>query len=948
MIVASHRILIHLSYSHTSPVPTKRESATEDAPTSNGETLTADAESGKDQDQPSAKEALPDETEQGDQPAEPKGESEHDIAGDMDKVKMDDAAAAASTADTDMPDAPVEQPTEDKMSEGLSPKSHPQPQPETQRDTEDKDRKEPTADGIDASAEPSVLDEKADEKPDDKAEQADVAMAGTEEKAETQAPTAPTENTQETVATDATPASPKGADVPAADSQVATDVTAATPPPTATADTSMSEAAQPSAKVSRERDIDSEDEPVAKRTKVDRAEDQVQVRIGRPEERMDIDQQAPPDRASPYRANGQPKKLDDDSINDTPLTEWQNKQIRQVLAGVKKTKVGALFRLPVQQLWPQLWVDYSVKVTNPTDISTMEKRLRGDLPSYATIGEFKQDLELMVQNAVLFNGEVHDVTNGARACRDAILGRMALHNAAEPPKPERKESSKPHTTRHAEPRANPPPLSTAGVARPSKAGVASPAPKPVPESPAFALPPGSNGVPLIRRDSTKPDSRAKRPVKPAHPKDLVYDTKRKKKLPLELRFCDELLTELRKTKHYDINAAFNQPVDPVALNIPAYHKIIKKPMDLLTMANKLGSGEYSSAKEFERDFDLIIKNCRTFNGEDHLVYAQALRLQDLYRAEMSKKDEWMAKHAPVSAATTSHAARDDSDSDGADSEAESEHDEERKQVENRLATIQKRLELEQKKVNDMVNSGTADISEVEIAQSVVAMLQRNLMAERAKLANLPAKKPGKPKPAKAKKAGGAAAHKKATAAVGPAGATKKAAPKKAAPKKKVGQVEKDIIIESLGNLDGPLLERAIELIKKDTGHSENDAGELELDIETVSEEALVRLYDIALKANPNARIEKERQLGLHTSPSADPPVTAAAAKSKQLPKSKKNKPMSKSEQERRIQQLNELRAQAGRQASGSQEPLESIEGNGNELAAQPEHESEDEVDSEED
>jgi len=456
-------------------------------------------------------------------------------------------------------------------------------------------------------------------------------------------------------------------------------------------------------------------------------------------------------------------------------------------------------------------------------------------------------------------------------------------------------------------------------------------------------------MPLIRRDSTKPDSRAKRPVKPAHPKDLVYDTKRKKKLSPELRFCDEVLTELRKTKHYDINAAFMQPVDPVALNIPAYHKIIKKPMDLSTMANKLGSGEYTSAKEFEKDFDLIIKNCRTFNGEDHIVYAQALRLQDLYRAEISKRDEWMAKHAPVSAAPHS-AGRDDSDSDDAESDAESEVNEERKQVENRLATIQKRLNDEQKKVNDMVNSGTADIADVEIAQSVVAMLQKQLMGERAKLANLPAKKAGKPKAAKSKKSSGAAAvsSKKAATAVQSSATVKKSGPKRPVPRKKMGPVEKEIIIKSLGNLDGPLLERAIDLIKRDTGHSENDAGELELDIETVSEEALVKLYDIALKANPNARIEKERQLGLTAAP-AVPSASAATARDKPQPsKSKQNKPMSRTEQERRIQQLNELRAQAGRQASGSQEPLESIEGNGNEPGAQVEHESEDEVDSEED
>jgi bromodomain-containing factor 1 len=477
-------------------------------------------------------------------------------------------------------------------------------------------------------------------------------------------------------------------------------------------------------------------------------------------------------------------------------------------------------------------------------------------------------------------------------------------------------------------------------------------------------------VPTIRRDSTKPDSRAKRPVKPAHSKDLVYDTKRKKKLPLDLRFCDEVLVELRKTKHFDINAAFMQPVDPVALNIPHYHKVIKRPMDLQTMGNKLAVGDYSNAKEFEKDFDLIVKNCKTFNGEDHVVYAQALRLQDLYRAELSKKDEWMAKHAPVAPAAPHPPAggdrsggKDESDSDDAESEADHEQDEERKQVENRVATILKRLEPEQKKLNEMVNSGTADMADVEITQSVVALLQKQLMGERAKLANLPVKKVGgggsgnKAKPTKSKKSGGgggggaSVSSKKAAVSGGGGGGggPKRGGTKKAAPKKKISQIEKDIIVESLGNLDGPLLERAIDLIKKDTGQGENDAGELELDIDTVSDEALGKLYEIAIKANPNARAEKERQYGAHTAAApqvADPP---ASNKSRgPSSKSKKNKPMSKVEQERRIQQLNELRAQAARQGSGSQEPIESIEGPGGTGAEAVAHESEDEVDSEED
>ncbi|EGS23399.1 uncharacterized protein CTHT_0000880 [Thermochaetoides thermophila DSM 1495] len=712
-----------------------------------------------------------------------------------------------------------------------------------------------------------------------------------------------------------------------------TDQAKGTPAATGTADVSGSEAnksSQASAKVPRERDVDSEDEPVAKRTKVEHGEQGGQGEAVK--DAMEVDRQAASGQTAaqpeqPEDGEPKPKNLADDLLNDQPISEWQAKQIRAVLAGVKKTKVGFNFRLPVKDLWPMLWTEYSARIPNPVDISLMEKRLRGDGPPYATMGDFKKDLDLLVQNSITFNGDAHEVTASARACRESILSRMALHPPHEPPKPEKKET-KAHTR---EPRA----------ASTSKSMASTAAAKPVTESPVFAIPRESNGVPPVRRNPTDPESRMKRPVKPTHPKDLVYETKRKKKLPLELRFADEVLTELRKAKYYEFNTAFLQPVDPVALNIPSYHKIIKKPMDLGTMANKLAAGEYSNIKEFEKDFELIIKNCRTFNGEDHIVYHQALKLQDLYRAEMSKKDVWMAKHAPPvqqnQARTSPH--RDDSDSDDADSEPDVE-DEELKQSRHRLATIQKRLEEEQKKINEMVNSGTAEIADVEITQAVVAMLQKQLMAERAKIAALEAKKPAKSK-SKSKKSGGSgSSHKKGSVSGGGAtGGAKKSAPKKVTPKRRVTQAEKEVIVDSLGNLQSPWLDKAIDLIKKDTGQGENDSGELELDIDSLSEDALAKLYDIVIKAFPHLKVERQQQQ--QTSAAADPP--------KKPNKTKKNKPMSKTEQERRIQQLNELRAQAVRGASASQEPIESIEGNGIDAVAQhhDEHESDESVDSEE-
>jgi len=813
-----------------------------------------------------------------------------------------------------------------------------------------------------------------------KTEQEDVEMKEAPAATELPPPADAAHSTQDTAISDVPPVTPvEETNVPTAESSsMNIDGKQASPAAPATADTSMSDAPPPSStKVSRERDIDSEDEPVAKRTKVSPAADQVEVKPAAPvatKMEVDGDQQKS---ASPYLPSGEPKKLSDDSLNGNPITDWQSKKLREILAGVKKTKAGANFRLSVAQLWPGLWNDYIAKVPNPVDINMMEKRLRGDMPKYGTMGDFKRDLDQLVKNSILFNGEVHEVTHAARSAKETILERMKNQPAAEPPKPERKELAKQHPTRHHPTEPNRPPSnSTAQSSTPQqqRPKPASPPPKQqTVESPAFAIPPSNHGMPLIRRDSTKPDARNKRPVKPAVPKDLVYDHKRKKKLSPELRFCEEVINELRKAKYFEINQYFLTPVDPVALNIPHYHKVIKKPMDLGTMFSKLNAGEYLNWKEFDRDFNLIISNCKTFNGEEHIVTHAANRLAGLYRKEMSKKDEWMAKHAPPPPPTTGyqgtaqnrhaspsarshHNKAEDSDDEMADSEHEPEMDEERKSITNRLAGFQKRLQEEQTKLNDLIMTGPADMADVEISQQMVAMLQKQLIEQRAKLAALGQPKASdsnrkpKPKAAKPKKASlggggvggghsggnsGAFGNKKSGGGAGGGGAganSKKAGGKKAAPKRKITNEEKETIAANIGELEGQQLERAIDIIKKDTGAGENPSGELELDIDSLSDDALSKLWDLIIKAFPHLNVppktERNQTYGGQGVSQQGNQNQSAARSKHAAPKPKKNKPMSKSEQERRIQQLNELRAQAGRQGSGSQEPMESIEGTG--------------------
>ncbi|GMH91333.1 hypothetical protein TL16_g12027 [Triparma laevis f. inornata] len=66
---------------------------------------------------------------------------------------------------------------------------------------------------------------------------------------------------------------------------------------------------------------------------------------------------------------------------------------------------------------------------------------------------------------------------------------------------------------------------------------------------------------------------------------------------------------------------FLQPVDPVALGIPDYPDIIKKPMDLQTMQLKLDKGFYNKADgecdfygRFWKDLELMFSNAVVFNG----------------------------------------------------------------------------------------------------------------------------------------------------------------------------------------------------------------------------------------------------------------------------------------------------------------------------------------------
>ncbi|XP_064162855.1 bromodomain adjacent to zinc finger domain protein 2A-like isoform X3 [Anguilla rostrata] len=78
----------------------------------------------------------------------------------------------------------------------------------------------------------------------------------------------------------------------------------------------------------------------------------------------------------------------------------------------------------------------------------------------------------------------------------------------------------------------------------------------------------------------------------------------------DLTYCEIILMEMEA--HGDA-WPFLEPVNPRL--VPGYRRVIKNPMDFLTMRERLLQGEYRSCEEFAADARLVFDNCELFNED---------------------------------------------------------------------------------------------------------------------------------------------------------------------------------------------------------------------------------------------------------------------------------------------------------------------------------------------
>ncbi|TNN45443.1 Bromodomain-containing protein 2 [Liparis tanakae] len=272
--------------------------------------------------------------------------------------------------------------------------------------------------------------------------------------------------------------------------------------------------------------------------------------------------------------------------------------------------------------------DYHTIITSPMDLGTIKKRLENDY--YCNAGECMQDFNTMFTNCYIYNKPTDDIVLMALAVEKVFLQKVSLM-------PQREVESFPNAAKGKGKKSG-----TLGAGGQNGGVATSPPPASLGDPPS-----GSSSVPkkppsqtsakekkgLKRKlDGGAADFAVTVPSRDAEDRGEEspgQDTE-------QLQYCNNILKELLSRKYQAYAWPFYKPVDAEALQLHDYHHIIKYPMDLSTVKDKMDRGEYQEAQGFAADVRLIFSNCYKYNPPHHDVVTKAIQLQGVFEKRFAK------------------------------------------------------------------------------------------------------------------------------------------------------------------------------------------------------------------------------------------------------------------------------------------------------------------------
>ncbi|KAI8807309.1 hypothetical protein BJ742DRAFT_661105, partial [Cladochytrium replicatum] len=242
------------------------------------------------------------------------------------------------------------------------------------------------------------------------------------------------------------------------------------------------------------------------------------------------------------------------------------KNCKRILKEIMKHPSARWFIVPVDPVALGIPTYLSI-IKNPMDLSTVKSKL--DKGSYSNPSEFESDMRLIFNNAMTFNPPLTKVHIDAKVVLGAFESQL--------------------------------------TGAPSKISTSTSIPQQAPTV-ITGLSSGDKKrcervlKALVAMDTNKKDSIGSRASSAAVPLKEAADGKKAKKV-------------LQKVQKHKASSPFLQPVDPIALGIPTYFQIIKRPMDLSTVDKKFEDGTYKTLDEMVADFRLMFDNCYLFNAD---------------------------------------------------------------------------------------------------------------------------------------------------------------------------------------------------------------------------------------------------------------------------------------------------------------------------------------------
>eukprot|EP00307_Rebecca_sp_RCC1486_P013774 CAMPEP_0119414934 /NCGR_PEP_ID=MMETSP1335-20130426/7251_1 /TAXON_ID=259385 /ORGANISM="Chrysoculter rhomboideus, Strain RCC1486" /LENGTH=328 /DNA_ID=CAMNT_0007439831 /DNA_START=19 /DNA_END=1005 /DNA_ORIENTATION=- len=101
------------------------------------------------------------------------------------------------------------------------------------------------------------------------------------------------------------------------------------------------------------------------------------------------------------------------------------------------------------------------------------------------------------------------------------------------------------------------------------------------------------------------------------------------------KLVKQCMSVLQALMANDLAEPFNVKVDWKKLGLHDYPKVIKHPMDLGTVKEKLKLSKYSTTADFAQDVRLVWKNAKTYNQEGSEIYNAASELETEFEQKFS-------------------------------------------------------------------------------------------------------------------------------------------------------------------------------------------------------------------------------------------------------------------------------------------------------------------------